>query len=234
MEDGTLADRLRSLIGDDHGRHQMSIRAFWDTMKTRRPRPRGSSRAMIHRYLRGEGPPPPEDFVRAASAVLGVRPSWLAFGDGEATWERQATKTASDDRGPFTREEKEASDLFMNVMGALESLHVTDLAEEVLRRYYYELLDHRDDVPTTMEGIASLLARRFPLTLDASVIVDGPSADLILFGEAAAAYSVDFLAKAREPHEARLENLRRCSTATQEDAAPKKPRQKRTPKGGRR
>ena len=42
----------------------------------------GHSRQMIHRYLSGKRLPPLE-FVQEAASELGVRPAWLAFGDGD-------------------------------------------------------------------------------------------------------------------------------------------------------
>lgn len=76
----SITDRLRTLIGDE-AEHVMSIRSFADAMRNRKPRPAGSTRAMIHRYLKGTATPP-LDFLTAAAAVLKVRVEWLTFGHG--------------------------------------------------------------------------------------------------------------------------------------------------------
>lgn len=82
----TVADRLSEYIGDEDGK-RMSIRAFAEAMKSREPRPKGSTRAMIHRYLEAgpEGPVPSLDFIEAAADQLGLAPGWLAFGTDEPT-----------------------------------------------------------------------------------------------------------------------------------------------------
>lgn len=61
----------------------MSIRAFAKAMQDREPRPRGSTRAMVHRYL--SGATPPSDFIAAAADVLALNPEWLAFDKGHPT-----------------------------------------------------------------------------------------------------------------------------------------------------
>lgn len=154
----------------------------------------GSSYANVHAYF-GNKTPPPIEFLKSAAVLLGVRPAWLAFEDGEMTWERQADKALSLSREKWTEEEIEYADLFMAVMGAVEELGVSGTAEYVLRNYYYDLLDHRKDVPTTAAEISLLLRARFPRTVATSVSVDIYSSSLILFAEAAAVYGVDFLAQ---------------------------------------
>ena len=63
-------------------RQGMSIRELHRSLEsTKVP---GRSYPQIHRYLKGD-PEPPLKFTRAVAAILGVRASWLALGDGEMT-----------------------------------------------------------------------------------------------------------------------------------------------------
>lgn len=95
----TIADRLRAVIGDEP-RCVMSIRQFAEYMTARTPRPPGSTRAMIHRYLANNAKPPtpPAAFLVAAAEVLSVNTEWLAFGIGHPTSlhevEEQAARAA--------------------------------------------------------------------------------------------------------------------------------------------
>jgi hypothetical protein len=77
MDEQTVGDRLKEHIG--RGR-RMSIRAFAKQMSEKRPRPPGTTRAMIHRYLAGAEPP--AAFIDAAAELLGVNREWLARGRG--------------------------------------------------------------------------------------------------------------------------------------------------------
>ncbi len=98
----TVGGRLGSLIGD--GR-RISIRAFAKAMQERDPRPPGSTRAMIHRYLKENGPEPPGGFMAAAAVILNVNKIWLAFGEGHPT-EADAVlaRTAEDTAGKAKRD----------------------------------------------------------------------------------------------------------------------------------
>jgi transcriptional regulator with XRE-family HTH domain len=60
------------------------VRTFMRALQAMDPRPRGSSYAMIHRYMSGEHEPG-LDFIKAAAEVLNVRETWLATGDGAMT-----------------------------------------------------------------------------------------------------------------------------------------------------
>jgi hypothetical protein len=53
----------------------------------------GTSRQMIYRYLKPDGPKPPEEFLRAAAEILDpVRYEWLATGDGEMEKPRETAR----------------------------------------------------------------------------------------------------------------------------------------------
>jgi len=95
----TVSGRLRSLLGDDE-RHRMSIRSFAAEMRSLEPRPPGSARTMIHRYLREDGPEPSLAFLTPAARILGVEVAWLAFGDGPRTNE-EAIRRERVDRSAF-------------------------------------------------------------------------------------------------------------------------------------
>jgi hypothetical protein len=82
MAEETAGERLRRFLGEGPDA-RMSVRAFAARMQEREPRPKGSTRAMIHRYL--SGAQPPADFLEAAADQLGLNPEWLAFGRGEPT-----------------------------------------------------------------------------------------------------------------------------------------------------
>lgn len=91
----TFGQRLRWAIenrgpgrgGRPRGRNRPgSIRAFHIALKESGAVVRGSSYQMLHRYLADETTPPP-DFIAAAAKLLGVRPEWLATGEGEPTAE---------------------------------------------------------------------------------------------------------------------------------------------------
>jgi hypothetical protein len=86
-----VGKRLSEFIGDGPGK-RMSIRAFAEAMRNLEPRPRGSTRAMIHRYLAGKQPP--SDFITAAADVLQLNPEWLAFDKGAPTREDAAVAAA--------------------------------------------------------------------------------------------------------------------------------------------
>ena len=201
MIETTYAQRLGSLIGDEPGR-VMSIRAFAEAMRARKPRPPGSTRAMIHRYLKGDGPEPAPEFTRAAADILGVRPAWLAFEDGEVTWDlqyrRYSADVPDDERRPWTRDEKAAHDLWLEFHTAVTELGLNGgLVEEVMQSYFYSLHDHRDGAPANADGIARLLRSRFPRTVSAyHHLGPGAASDVILFSEAATANAFDLLAVA--------------------------------------
>ncbi|MBA3340446.1 MAG: hypothetical protein H0W30_01205 [Gemmatimonadaceae bacterium] len=82
MVDRTIGERLGMYVGDGPDK-TMSIRSFAAEMLKRRPRPKGSTRAMIHRYLAGATPP--SEFTSAAAQVLELNPEWLAFEIGHPT-----------------------------------------------------------------------------------------------------------------------------------------------------
>ena len=72
-----ISSRLQAAI--DKWPERRGVRTLAELLKGRSPRPRGSTPAMIHRYLRGAVTPPVE-FIQAAADVLGVDASWLAGG----------------------------------------------------------------------------------------------------------------------------------------------------------
>lgn len=78
----TVGERLAEYVGDGTGK-AMSIRSFAKAMRLRTPRPKGSTRAMVHRYLAGATPP--SDFTEAAAETLGLNPEWLAYEIGHPT-----------------------------------------------------------------------------------------------------------------------------------------------------
>lgn len=52
----------------------------------------GSKYSNVRRYVAGEGKSPPAlDWIDGAARVLGARPAWLAFGEGEPTDEGERT-----------------------------------------------------------------------------------------------------------------------------------------------
>jgi hypothetical protein len=85
---GTLGSRLGQAIQQWRGR---GIKAFQQEMKARGVP--GSSYPMVHRYLKNAAVPP-IPFVTAAAELLGVRASWLTYGDGEPTDAEQAAAAA--------------------------------------------------------------------------------------------------------------------------------------------
>jgi hypothetical protein len=82
MEKRTVGERLAMYVGDGSDK-TMSISSFAKAMRLRTPRPNGSSRAMVHRYLAGTEPP--SDFIVAAAEMLGLNVEWLAFEIGHPT-----------------------------------------------------------------------------------------------------------------------------------------------------
>lgn len=81
-----VGERLRVAI-DRWGKGRRGIRPFSEELERRKgenPKLRGTSRNMIQRYISGLDTPPLE-FLSVAAEVLGVRPAWLAFADGEPT-----------------------------------------------------------------------------------------------------------------------------------------------------
>jgi len=77
----TVGERLALHIGTGK---PMSVRSFAAAMRARKPRPRGSTRAMVHRYLKGTTTPR-SDFIAAAAATLGLNAEWLESGTGHET-----------------------------------------------------------------------------------------------------------------------------------------------------
>ena len=49
------------------------------------PKGRGATYVMLHRYLKSDGPRPPDEVLHAAAEILGVRFEYLAHGDGPVT-----------------------------------------------------------------------------------------------------------------------------------------------------
>jgi len=95
MAGSGVGKRLARYIGDGPGKVK-SIRAFAAEMRERDPRPKGSTRAMVHRYL--SGATPPSDFIEAAADVLGLRREWLAFGQGGPTVAEGIAEAASSEQ----------------------------------------------------------------------------------------------------------------------------------------
>lgn len=80
------------------------VRTLRDRLQKERPRPRGSTYAMIHRY-RGGDVVPPLEFIRAAARILNVSEAWLAgrdsnTGGGANTW----TVASNDDADALVRQ----------------------------------------------------------------------------------------------------------------------------------
>jgi hypothetical protein len=91
-----LAERLRSAIDHWEGG---GIRPFQKALASMTPRPRGSSLAMIHRYLDRDPEKvvePPRAFLEAAAELLGVRAEWLWSGTGERTSAAETVRKASE------------------------------------------------------------------------------------------------------------------------------------------
>lgn len=82
VDHNVISSRLQAAI--DKWPEQRGVRTLAELLKGRSPRPRGSTPAMIHRYLRGAVTPPLE-FIQAAADVLGVDASWLAGGSAVAS-----------------------------------------------------------------------------------------------------------------------------------------------------
>lgn len=93
MDEKTAGDRLNQLVGAGPGK-RMTISGFHRALQRRKPKPRGSTRGMIHRYLKGAVPP--AEFIEAAADILGVSPEWLAFGRGPMTEPEQELGRSSD------------------------------------------------------------------------------------------------------------------------------------------
>jgi hypothetical protein len=89
-----IGTRLQAAI--DQWPEQLGVRTLAELLKQRSPRPRGSTPAMIHRYLRGAVTPPLE-FIQAAADVLGADPSWLAGGSAAAAAEPWTTTVRDGD-----------------------------------------------------------------------------------------------------------------------------------------
>jgi hypothetical protein len=87
--DGTIGSRLKHAIGawDGGGISAMQRELQAEGVP-------GSSYAMVHKYLRDKSVPPLA-FLTAAADLLGVRVSWLAFGEGRRTEEGQALAAAA-------------------------------------------------------------------------------------------------------------------------------------------
>lgn len=94
MTKDSVAERLKRYIGDEPGK-RMSIRRFSELMQARQPKPRGSTRTMIHLYLRDDSSTPRIEFLEAAAAILDVSPEWLRSGKGQPTPLLTAAATAT-------------------------------------------------------------------------------------------------------------------------------------------
>lgn len=80
---------VNTRLGDAIQLAGLGRREFGDKMAALDHEDGGRTYAQINEYLQGRVEPPLE-VVRAAARVLGVRPAWLAFGEGEATPEGEA------------------------------------------------------------------------------------------------------------------------------------------------
>ena len=89
---------------------------------------RGSSYASFHGYVTNPDEIPPLELLTAAADVLGVRPAWLAFNEGEPTEEGERLRQEMEDR------EEE--------LGALleERLPIPGGIPEVLRALFFDTL----------------------------------------------------------------------------------------------
>ena len=124
MVDGsTPAGRLKAEI-ESWG----SKRAFAEAMAETGVR--GSTRTMIHRYLRGDPEPPPR-VLRAAAEVLGVSPEYLIRGEGPRTeTERKAALRAVK---PARAEKERLTDLVLATKGLTSGTR--ELFSDAWRRF---------------------------------------------------------------------------------------------------
>jgi len=107
----TTGTRLRRAI--EHS--ALSIRGFQETIDKRDVR--GTSYAMIHRYLKDETEPP-LGFIREASDILGVRVAWLATGQGEMSPEAEASDAL---QRTLAAERDQGADVHFDVKAVLDA-----------------------------------------------------------------------------------------------------------------
>jgi hypothetical protein len=179
----------------------------------------GSSYGNVHAIFKGRTEPSLA-FVEAAAKVLGARPAWIAFEDGEIDATRQAAASRRDptdeqlDRAAGKIPDSEWDEGMVQVrelLAALRLLNAVGVARDVLQEYWFLLLDRRDDLPEAAEGIAAHLRTRFPNTValmashapagrtSMSTLVDDARVGLVVHGEAVAAYSLDLIGQPYQP-----------------------------------
>ena len=101
MTDHLLTDgfdqRLRKAM--NHGPRPASIRRLAERLQEAYPNLRGSSYGGVRYYYEGgpEHSEPRMELLRAMSDVLGVRPEWLAYGEGAMTRDEQLAQEASEE-----------------------------------------------------------------------------------------------------------------------------------------
>ena len=144
-----IGDRLRQVIPDG------GIRAFHREMEEREVR--GSSYAMIHRYLAGDDIPPLE-LLEAAADHLGVPAAWLICGEGSPTELREGARDllehlsldAAYELAPLAHDKRAVIDAFhaaiLRLYEALETepdpeqvTRMADLLVRLVRKPYLKL-----------------------------------------------------------------------------------------------
>jgi transcriptional regulator with XRE-family HTH domain len=86
-------ERLRQAL--ERGPRTMALRPLADAIRERHPDLRGSSYGGIRSYVEGRVLNPRVELLRAIAGVLGVRPEWLAFDDGEMTLEDEVARATA-------------------------------------------------------------------------------------------------------------------------------------------
>lgn len=95
-------DRLAQAL--ERGPRPMSVRGLHQGLEDRFPDLRGTSYGGVRHYVEGKVTSPRVELLRAMAEVLGVRPDWLAFGEGPMT-EEEARLAEDLDVGEVERRE---------------------------------------------------------------------------------------------------------------------------------
>lgn len=178
-----IAKRLAQAIPEE------GIRAFAREMEDREVR--GSSYAMIHRYLAGKKVPSLE-FVEEAASVLGVRPAWLAYDDGEPTEpEERISDVLLGDGDEWYRDNILSTAPSILLLGGSAALGPLDhLLRKLLAADPSEGEPSEDDVAAVAGAVQELLVRPLYLFRGRPLAVEEELADYIFAALSALALAV--------------------------------------------
>ncbi len=137
---------FRVRLRQEMGRAFTSQQAFADALRDQAKEVRGTSLRSIVNYLGGDTVPSLA-WIRSVAGVLGVRPQWLAFGDGGRTEQPPPPPPFS----YFLNEERGVARAIFQHMNADYLRPLPWTARDVMLRFLWDYYEERSGIPSDYE-----------------------------------------------------------------------------------